>query len=295
MKQMIELYEDIINNGIYRGDRTGTGTISVFGRQLRFNLQEGFPLMTTRKMFLKGIIHELLWFLKGDSNIQYLLENDVHIWDEWATEEGNIGPMYPTVWTRWETSSGETINQIAKLMENLKKYPYSRRHIVSAWNTPFIPDEGMSPQDNVKQGKMALAPCHVLFQFFVEPYTENGVMVFHEETKKPVSKLSCMLTQRSADTLVGSCFNIPSYSLLTMMVAHCLDMVSGDFIYTLGDAHIYLNQVDIYQAEQANNPCLPLPTLKINTANKDIFGFKYEDFELMNYQSAGKVIYPVAV
>lgn len=286
MKQLLELYEDILKNGVVRGDRTNTGTMSVFGRQLRFNLEDGFPLVTTRKVFLKGIIHELLWFLKGDSNIKYLLDNGVHIWDSWATEEGDIGPIYPTVWTEWKDEKGNIHNQIANLIKGLKERPFSRRHIVSAWNVANLPDESISPQENVKKGKMALAPCHCLFQFYVEPCVVNG-----EEKLR----LSCMLTQRSADVLVGSVFNIPSYSLLILMIAQCVDMIPGDFIYTLGDAHIYLNQIDIYKEQQANNPCLTLPTLKINTDNKDIFNFKFEDFELVNYKSAGTVKYPVAV
>lgn len=286
MKQLIELYNDIIENGVVKKDRTGTGVKSVFGRQLRFNLEDGFPLMTTRKMFLKGIIHELLWFLKGDSNINYLKDNGVHIWDEWATEEGSIGPMYPTVWTNWKDNKGETHNQIANLIRNLKERHFSRRLIVSAWNVPDLPDENLSPQENVKLGKMALAPCHCLFQFYTEPVVIAG------ENKL---RLSCMLTQRSADVLVGSCFNVPSYCLLLMMVAQCVDMIPGDFIYSIGDAHIYSNQEKIYLEEQQNNPCLPLPTLKIETDNKDIFGFKFEDFKLINYKSAGKVNYPVAV
>ena len=412
MKQFIQLANDILANGNERDDRTGTGTVSVFGRQLRFDLSDGFPLVTTRKMFLKGIVHELLWFLKGETNIKYLLDNGVHIWDDWvdpetavyreltlqersellskrgekavydyamhiddvhcisldgdASEEdkvkrheyldsvgiprqvlidGQLGPVYPELWTKWKDSKGKIHNQIQTLIDGLKNKPFSRRHIVSTWNVPFLPDESVSPQENVRQGRMALAPCHVLFQFYVEKRKWSDVLddltdaidevgeLFEtrvkgmrsndpiegwvkahapgsgyrhpdyytvgykvaEEAGIPIYRLSCQLYQRSADWLVGSSFNIPSYALLTMMVAQCVNMVPGDFVYSLGDVHIYKDQIDIYKEKQKNNTPFPLPTLKLNPEIKDIFGFKFEDFELLNYQSHAKVEYPVAI
>lgn len=320
MKQFIDLANDILENGVVRGDRTGTGTKSVFGRQLRFDLSEGFPLLTTRKMFLRGIIHELLWFLKGSTDNNELTKHNVHIWDKWATEDGDLGPVYSEQWRAWkgkvlgfedasiDADSGYLVNsvvtgnpirqkhdQIAELIHNLKTKPFSRRHVISAWNVEDLPDESMSPQENVKAGKMALAPCHCLFQFYVEPLHISGIPVYKEGTNEPVLKLSCQLYQRSADFLVGSSFNIPSYALLTMMIAQCVDMVPGDFVYSLGDTHIYLDQIDIYKEQQMDRTPLKLPTLWINPEKKDIFSFTIDDFVLQDYESHGRVDYPISV
>lgn len=252
MKQYHDLLEYILDNGTQKTDRTGTGTISVFGYQMRFNLKDGFPLVTTKKIHLKSIIHELLWFLKGDTNIKYLKENGVSIWDSWADENGNLGDVYGKQWRSWETPDGTTIDQISELVRQLKTNPDSRRMIVSAWNVADL-------------GKMALSPCHCLFQFYVEN-----------------NKLSCQLYQRSADTFLGVPFNIASYALLTMMLAQVCDMELGEFIWTGGDTHLYLNHLE--QAKlQLTRDLRPLPTMKINKNVKDIFSFVYEDFSLENY------------
>lgn len=252
MKQYHTLIQHILDNGTQKTDRTGTGTISVFAYQMRFNLNEGFPLVTTKKIHLKSIIHELLWFLKGDTNIAYLKENGVKIWDEWADENGNLGDVYGKQWRSWETPNGTTIDQISELVAQLKTNPDSRRMIVSAWNVADL-------------GKMALSPCHCLFQFYVEN-----------------NKLSCQLYQRSADTFLGVPFNIASYALLTMMLAQVCEMELGEFIWTGGDTHLYLNHIE--QAKlQLERELRPLPTMKINKNVKDIFSFVYEDFSLENY------------
>lgn len=252
MEQYLHLCEHILKNGVRKKDRTGTGTISVFGYQMRFDLQKGFPLLTTKKMFLKGIIHELLWFLKGDTNIKYLNDHNVHIWDEWADEEGNLGPIYGHQWRSWGTKDGKTIDQISRVIEEIKMNPDSRRLIVSAWNVGEL-DE------------MALPPCHILFQFYVAD-----------------GKLSCHLYQRSADVFLGLPFNIASYSLLTMMVAQVCDLEPGEFIHTTGDTHIYLNHIDQIQLQLTREP-RPLPIMKLNPEVKNIFDFKYEDFKLEGY------------
>lgn len=326
MQQLHDLWQDIIVNGVQRGDRTGTGTRSVFGRQLRFNLQEGFPIPTTRFVPIRLVIEELLWFLKGDTNNNSLTDKNVHIWDAWMTEDGSLGPIYGEQWRSWKTdafvSMGElqrnTVDQIAELIHGLKTKPFSRRHIVSAWNPEDLPDETMSPQENVLAGRMALAPCHCLFQFYVEPMgaqdrlkaakkegkvsihagkglTEETLTTLLDDLGYPTYKLSCQLYQRSADTLLGSTFNIPSYALLTMMVAQVTGMIAGDFVYTLGDAHCYNNQIDIYVNEQAGNKPLELPTMVINPKVTDLLDFKVEDFQLVGYQHHGKINYPVAV
>lgn len=252
MKQYHDLLQHILDNGTQKGDRTGTGTISVFGHQIRFDLAKGFPVVTTKKLHLRSIIHELLWFLQGDTNIKYLKENKVRIWDEWADENGDLGPVYGHQWRSWPDGNGGTIDQITKLVDQIKNNPNSRRHIVSAWNVADV--------DN-----MALPPCHTLFQFYVAD-----------------GKLSCQLYQRSADTFLGVPFNIASYALLTMMLAQVCNLEPGDFVHTFGDAHIYNNHM-----EQTNlllsRDIRPLPTLKINPEINDIFSFKYEDFELLNY------------
>jgi len=252
MKQYLDLMQHVLDNGTQKHDRTGTGTISVFGYQMRFNLQDGFPLVTTKKLHLKSIIHELIWFLTGDTNIKYLKDNGVRIWDEWADADGNLGPVYGYQWRSWPTPDGGHIDQIKQLIDMIKKNPDSRRLIVSAWNVADV-------------NQMALPPCHTLFQFYVLD-----------------GKLSCQLYQRSADIFLGVPFNIASYALLTMMVAQVCDLQPGDFIHTFGDAHIYNNHLDQVKLQLSREP-RPLPTMKINPDVKDIFGFKFEDFELENY------------
>lgn len=252
MKQYLQLLQHVKDNGIVKTDRTGTGTKSVFGYQMRFDLSEGFPCVTTKKLHLKSIIHELLWFLKGDTNIKYLNDNGVRIWNEWADENGDLGHVYGYQWRSWQTANGESIDQITKLIHDLKNNPDSRRHIVSAWNVADI--------DN-----MALPPCHTFFQFYVAD-----------------NKLSCQLYQRSADLFLGVPFNIASYALLTLMVAQVCGYKPGDFVHTFGDAHIYLNHMEQIELQLSREP-RALPTMKINPKVNDIFSFKYEDFELVNY------------
>ena len=264
MKQYHDLLEHILENGVSKEDRTGTGTISVFGYQMRFDLNEGFPCLTTKKLHLRSIIHELLWFLKGDTNIQYLKENNVSIWDEWADENGNLGPVYGYQWRSWPTADGRHIDQIKQVIDQLKNNPDSRRIIVSAWNVGEI--------ENMK-----LPPCHAFFQFYVA----NG-------------KLSCQLYQRSADTFLGVPFNIASYALLTMMMAQVCGLQPGDFVHTLGDAHLYSNHLD--QARlQLTRDFRPLPQMKINPNVTDLFDFKFEDFELINYDPHPHIKAAVAV
>ena len=252
MKQYLDLMKHVLETGTQKHDRTGTGTLSVFGYQMRFNLQEGFPLVTTKKLHLKSIIHELIWFLKGDTNIAYLKEHGVRIWDEWADEHGNLGPVYGHQWRSWPTPDGGHIDQITQVVNTIKKNPDSRRIIVSAWNVAEVE-------------YMALPPCHSLFQFYVAE-----------------GKLSCQLYQRSADIFLGVPFNIASYALLTMMMAQVCDLQPGDFIHTFGDAHLYNNHIEQANLQLSREPRL-LPTMKINPDVKDIFQFKYEDFTLENY------------
>lgn len=264
MRQYHDLMKHILENGVDKSDRTGTGTRSVFGYQMRFDLSEGFPVVTTKKLHLRSIIHELLWFLKGDTNIKYLKENGVRIWDEWADEDGNLGPVYGYQWRNWPDGSGGTIDQIAKLVQNIKTKPDSRRHIVSAWNVADV-------------DHMALPPCHTMFQFYVAD-----------------GKLSCQLYQRSADVFLGVPFNIASYSLLVLMIAQVCDLQPGEFIHTFGDAHLYSNHFE--QAElQLNRDFRPLPTMKLNPEVKDLFGFKFEDFELVGYDPHPHIKAEVAV
>ncbi len=277
MKQYLELMRHVRDHGVQKGDRTGTGTRSVFGYQMRFDLQQGFPLVTTKKVHLRSIIHELLWFLKGDTNIAYLHENGVTIWDEWADENGDLGPVYGRQWRAWPTPTGETIDQIAQVVDQLRHNPNSRRIIVSAWNVADLPDESIPPQANVQQGKMALAPCHAFFQFYVAD-----------------GRLSCQLYQRSADIFLGVPFNIASYALLTLMLAQVCDLEPGEFIHTLGDAHLYSNHMEQVETQLAREP-FPLPTMKLNPAVKDIFAFRFEDFTLENYQCHPPIKAPVAV
>ena len=261
MRQYLDLLQDILDNGVDKADRTGVGTRSVFGRQMRFDLAKGFPLLTTKKVHLKSIIYELLWFIKGDTNVKYLQDNGVRIWNEWADENGDLGPVYGSQWRNW---NGEGIDQLAEVIEKLKHNPNDRRMIVSAWNVSKIP-------------QMKLPPCHMLFQFYVAN-----------------NKLSCMLYQRSCDMFLGVPFNIASYALLTMMIAQVCHLELGEFVHTLGDAHIYHNHFEQVREQLTRQP-LPLPQMKLNPAVTDINDFKYEDFELENYQSYGKLTAPVAV
>lgn len=277
MQTYLDLLQKILDGGTRKSDRTGTGTISLFGHQMRFDLSQGFPAVTTKKLHFKSIIHELLWFLKGDTNIQYLNENGVRIWDAWATEEGELGPVYGAQWRNWLAPDGRRIDQVRQLLEDLKNRPDSRRHIISAWNPALLPDETHSPQENAAMGLQALPPCHTMFQFHVAG-----------------GRLSCQLYQRSADVFLGVPFNIASYSLLTMMVAQVTGLEPGDFIHTFGDVHIYLNHLEQVQTQLSRKP-FPLPQMKINPARKDLFDFRYEDFELLGYQCHAPIRAPIAV
>ena len=264
MKQYLDLLREIRDNGVTKTDRTGVGTKSIFGHQMRFNLQDGFPLLTTKKVFLKGIIYELLWFLKGDTNIKFLTDNNVHIWDEWADENGDLGYVYGKQWRSWEATDGRVIDQISQVVDLIKNHPNSRRILVTAWNPAEI-------------DKMALPPCHCLFQFYVAD-----------------GKLSCQLYQRSADTFLGVPFNIASYALLTMMLAQVCGLEPGEFIHTTGDTHIYLNHLDQVNEQLLREP-RPLPKMIINPDVKSIFDFKYEDFKLEGYDPYPAIKAPVAV
>jgi thymidylate synthase len=264
MQQYLDLLQHILDNGVHKSDRTGTGTISTFGYQMRFDLQKGFPLVTTKKLHLKSIIHELLWFLKGHTNTAYLKENNVSIWDEWANESGELGPVYGKQWRSWEGADGKTFDQISDVLNQIKKNPDSRRMIVSAWNVADLPD-------------MALMPCHALFQFYVAD-----------------GKLSCQLYQRSADVFLGVPFNIASYALLTMMMAQVCDLEPGDFIHTFGDVHIYSNHMEQVQLQLTRKP-FPLPVMKLNPEVKNIFDFRFEDFKLEDYQFHPAIKAPVAI
>jgi thymidylate synthase len=264
MKQYLDLMRHVRDNGVKKEDRTGTGTLSVFGYQMRFDLGEGFPVLTTKKLHLRSIIHELLWFLKGDTNIQYLKDNGVSIWDEWADENGDLGPVYGSQWRSWPTPDGRHIDQIAQVVEQIRNNPDSRRIIVTAWNPAEIEN-------------MALPPCHAFFQFYVAE-----------------GKLSCQLYQRSADIFLGVPFNIASYALLTMMMAQVTGLKPGEFVHTLGDAHLYLNHLEQADLQLSREP-LPLPQMKINPAVTSIFDFTFEDFELVGYESHPHIKAPVAV
>lgn len=264
MQQYLDLLNHILNKGATKTDRTGTGTKSCFGYQMRFNLQDGFPMVTTKKLHLKSIIYELLWFLKGETNIKFLKENGVRIWDEWADENGELGPVYGKQWRSWEGTDGKVIDQVSDAIKQIKNNPDSRRIIISAWNVADLP-------------KMALMPCHALFQFYVAD-----------------GKLSCQLYQRSADVFLGVPFNIASYALLTMMIAQVCDLEPGDFIHTFGDVHIYSNHFEQVHLQLTRKP-YPLPQMKINSSVKDIFSFQFEDFELINYQYHPAIKAPVAV
>ncbi|MCC6462602.1 MAG: thymidylate synthase [Saprospiraceae bacterium] len=264
MQAYHDLLRHILDTGTRKSDRTGTGTISVFGYQMRFNLQEGFPLVTTKKVHLKSVIHELLWFLQGDTNVRYLQENGVRIWDEWASPEGELGPVYGHQWRSWQCPDGRVVDQIAEVVKTLKANPDSRRIIVSAWNVADLPD-------------MALAPCHCLFQFYVAD-----------------GRLSCQLYQRSADVFLGVPFNIASYALLTLMLAQACGLEPGDFVHTFGDVHIYLNHLEQVELQLSRAP-RPLPQMRLNPAVGDVLAFRYEDFELLNYAPWPAIKAPVAV
>lgn len=264
MQQYLDFARHIIKHGVNKSDRTGTGTTSVFGYQMRFDLQQGFPVLTTKKLHLKSIIHELLWFIAGDTNIKYLQENGVRIWDDWADEDGDLGPVYGHQWRSWPTANGQSVDQIKALIKQIKDTPDSRRHIVSAWNVADV-------------DHMALPPCHCLFQFYVAD-----------------NKLSCQLYQRSADVFLGVPFNIASYALLTMMMAQVCELEVGDFVHTFGDAHIYSNHMEQIN-EQLTRSTFQLPTMKINPSVKNLFDFKFEDFELVDYQAHPHIKGKVAV
>jgi thymidylate synthase len=264
MQQYHQLLQHILNNGVQKTDRTGTGTISCFGYQMRFDLQQGFPMVTTKKLHLKSIVHELLWFLKGETNIAYLKENGVSIWNEWADENGELGPVYGKQWRNWEGADGKAVDQVTNIIDQIKKNPDSRRLIISAWNVADLPE-------------MALMPCHALFQFYVAE-----------------GKLSCQLYQRSADVFLGVPFNIASYALLTMMIAQVCNLEAGDFVHTFGDVHLYNNHIEQAKLQLSRTP-FALPRMKINPEVKNIFDFKFEDFELVNYQFHPHIKAPVAV
>lgn len=281
MKQYHDLIKHVLENGVDKGDRTGTGTRSVFGYQMRFDLSQGFPLITTKKIHLKSVIYELLWFLKGDTNIRYLQENGVRIWNEWADENGDLGPVYGHQWRNWNS---EEIDQIKEVINTLKTNPDSRRIMVSAWNPGVMPDTAVSFADNVAEGKAALPPCHAFFQFYVSPAKTAGA--------KP--RLSLQLYQRSADIFLGVPFNIASYALLLLMVAQVCDLEAGDFVHTFGDAHIYKNHFEQVELQLSRKP-RPLPVMKLNPEVKDIFGFEYEDFTLENYDPYPHIKGKVAV
>jgi thymidylate synthase len=277
MQQYLQLMRHVLDNGTKKDDRTGTGTYSVFGYQMRFNLAEGFPLVTTKKCHLRSIIHELLWFLKGETNIKYLQDNNVKIWDEWATDTGELGPVYGQQWRSWQGQDGQVIDQIGQLIEQIKTNPDSRRLIVSAWNPAVLPDTQFSPKENAAQGKQALPPCHTMFQFYVLE-----------------GKLSCQLYQRSGDIFLGVPFNIASYALLTMMIAQVCNLQLGDFIHTLGDAHLYTNHIEQAKLQLSRQP-FPLPQMEINPDVDDIFGFSIDDFSLVNYQAHPHIKGAVAI
>lgn len=264
MQQYLQLLEHILQKGVKKQDRTGTGTLSCFGYQMRFDLKEGFPMVTTKKLHLKSIIHELLWFLKGETNIRYLKENGVSIWDEWADEKGELGPVYGKQWRSWQSTSGKQIDQVSELIAQIKSNPDSRRLIISAWNVGDLPE-------------MALMPCHALFQFYVAE-----------------GKLSCQLYQRSADVFLGVPFNIASYALLTLMLAQVCDLEPGEFVHTFGDVHLYNNHLEQAHLQLGRKP-FPLPQMKLNPAIKNIFDFKFDDFTLENYQHHPPIKAPVAV
>lgn len=277
MKNYLELLRHIREHGTRKEDRTGTGTLSVFGRQMRFDLTRGFPAVTTKKLHFPSIIHELLWFIRGDTNTAYLRRHGVKIWDEWADENGELGPIYGAQWRSWPTPDGRGIDQLGQVIGRLRERPQSRRHIVSAWNPAQLPDESVSPQENARAGRMALAPCHALFQFWVAD-----------------GRLSCQLYQRSADCFLGVPFNIASYALLTLMAAQVTGLKPGELIHTLGDAHLYLNHLEQVDEQLSRDP-LPAPVMRLNPDRRRLEDFRFEDFELLGYQSHPSIRAPIAV
>lgn len=277
MKQFIELLKDVMENGVVKGDRTGTGVRSVFGRQIRHNLADGFPMLTTKKLHLKSIIHELLWFLDGDTNTKYLNENGVTIWDEWATEDGDLGPIYGNQWTAWPTRDGKTINQIDAVISAIKNNPDSRRILFHGWNVEYLPDEGVSPQNNVKNGKMALPPCHMVYQFYVA----NG-------------KLSSQLYLRSSDIFLGLAYNIVSLATITHMIAQQCDLEPHEIVISFGDLHAYSNHFNQIQEQLSREP-RKLPELKILRKPDSIYDYKFEDFEIIGYDPHPHIKAPIAI
>jgi thymidylate synthase len=277
MQQYLDLLNKILQQGHRKGDRTGSGTLSLFGHQMRFDLSAGFPLLTTKKLHVKSIIHELLWFLQGDTNIAYLRQNGVTIWDEWADADGELGPVYGKQWRNWPLANGENVDQISQVIRQIKQTPNSRRILVSAWNVADLPDEALAPQANVAQGKMALASCHALFQFYVAD-----------------GKLSCQLYQRSCDTFLGLPFNIASYALLTLMIAQQCELQAGDFVWTGGDVHLYLNHLEQAKLQLQRQP-LALPVLNFKRKPASIFDYAFADFEFLNYLSHPAIKAPISV
>ena len=277
MKQYLDLMQHVLDHGTEKSDRTGTGTRSVFGYQMRFDLSQGFPMLTTKKLHLRSIIHELLWFIAGETNTAYLKANGVSIWDEWATESGDLGPVYGKQWRAWEGPNGVVVDQLAELVQNLKTNPDSRRHVLSAWNPTVLPDPSKSPVENAEAGLQALPPCHCLFQFYVAE-----------------GRLSCQLYQRSADIFLGVPFNIASYALLTMMIAQVTGLEPGEFIHTFGDAHLYMNHLEQADAQLARAP-YPLPQMTLNPDVDDLFAFDYADFTLDGYRFHPHIPAKVAV
>jgi thymidylate synthase len=277
MKAYLALLQDVMENGTDKGDRTGTGTRSVFGRQVRYNLADGFPLLTTKKLHIRSILHELLWFLQGETNIQYLKDNGVSIWDAWATEAGELGPVYGAQWRQWKGENGETHDQISALVESLKNNPNSRRHIISGWNVALLPDESKKPQENAEAGLMALPPCHLLYQFYVAD-----------------GKLSASLYIRSNDLFLGNPYNTASLAFLTHMLAQQCDLDVGEIVISIGDAHIYTNHFEQVATQTSRTPG-HLPTLKIHRKPDSIFDYQFDDFEIMDYQPQAHISAPIAV
>ena len=277
MKQYLDLLRDVMANGTDKGDRTGTGTRSVFGRQVRYDLSEGFPLLTTKKLHIRSILHELLWFLSGETNIRYLKENGVSIWDEWATPDGELGPVYGAQWRNWQGADGKTYDQVTALVEGLKNNPDSRRHIINGWNVALLPDEQQKPWENAAAGKMALPPCHVLYQFYVAN-----------------NKLSASLYIRSNDLFLGNPYNTASLAFLTHMLAQQCDLDVGEIVLSIGDAHIYSNHFDQVETQLQRTPG-PLPQLKIHRKPATIFDYRFDDFEIVNYEAQPHIKAPIAV
>ena len=277
MKMYHDLLADVLENGVEKGDRTGTGTLSVFGRQFRHNLEDGFPLLTTKKLHFKSIINEMIWFLNGDTNTKWLKENGVKIWDEWATEDGDLGPVYGKQWTAWPTKDGKTINQIDYVVNTLKTNPNSRRILFHGWNVEYLPDESVSPQENARNGKMALPPCHLLYQFYVAN-----------------NKLSTHLYIRSSDLLLGNPYNLSGASFLTHMLAQQCDMGVGEIVVTMGDAHIYLNHIEQVKLQLTRDP-RPLPKLVFKRKPESIYDYKFEDFEVVGYDPHPHIPAPVSI